>query len=98
MQFKNCSHLHFQREFFLTGSPSLSLTQFWMLLFNDDDTLVASQEFIHASEFLNVVIIIFGILPPHYFNTAFTDVVILKQSLHQQLFSFEKTHYIHSMQ
>ena len=83
MQFKNCSHLHFQREFFLTGSPSLSLTQFWMLLFNDDDTLVASQELI---------------LPPHYFNTAFTDVVILKQSLHQQLFSFEKTHYIHSMQ
>lgn len=69
-----------------------------MLLFNDDDTLVASQEFIHAPEFLSVVVIIFGILPPHYFNTAFTDAVILKQALHQHVFSFVKTHYIHSMQ
>lgn len=41
------------------------VSQYWLSLLNDDDTLVASQKFIRGSEFLNLVVLIFGLDVSH---------------------------------
>lgn len=73
----------FLYEFFHMGS-SFSQSVL-VVMFNCDDTRIASQKFNHLSEMIDFGLDVWG-FPPLYYNKAVDDIVLLNKPLQQQFF------------